>query len=546
MMASSLPQTERPQAMHQLRAPREDRGRVIEPPLADASELLAANEELKRRSADYSLQGRSLRELSRQARQELVAAAWEYTRQYRESDRPSGDRLVLAGHQPELFHAGVWYKNFVLDELAREQGAAAVNLVIDSDTVKHVALRVPGGAADAPSLNHVAYDRAAPAVPFEERAIAADDVWNSFGRRGCETIGGLISRAMLRDFWPDVLARSRATRNLGECLAQTRHQWEARFGLNTLELPQSRVCDAAAFQWFVVHCLANLPRLWSEHNAALSEYRRAHGLRSNTHPVPDLSAADGWLEAPFWLWSQSDPKRRALFARRVGDELEISDRAAVRIRLAVNEDADGQRAVEQLADARRRGMKLRTRALTTTLWARLTLCDLFLHGIGGAKYDLLTDEIWRRFFGCDPPRFMAASATLKLPLPRPGVNEGDLRRIDQQLRELRYHPEQHLNGAQGDRGALAAATAMIEEKRRWIATPQTADTVGPRYHALRQLNDKLQPFVSGTRKLLEDERRLLAIQLKTERVLGSREFAFCLFPEATLRDFLLEFPAGSR
>ena len=44
-----------------------------------------------------------------------------------------------------------------------------------------------------------------------------------------------------------------------------------------------------------------------------------------------------------------------------------------------------------------RGIRLRTRALTTTLFARYVLGDLFVHGIGGAKYDELGDD-WRRTF----------------------------------------------------------------------------------------------------------------------------------------------------
>ena len=44
--------------------------------------------------------------------------------------------IFLAGHQPQLFHPGVWFKNFALDRLARRHGAVAVNLVVDSDTIK--------------------------------------------------------------------------------------------------------------------------------------------------------------------------------------------------------------------------------------------------------------------------------------------------------------------------------------------------------------------------------------------------------------------------
>ena len=51
-----------------------------------------------------------------------------------------------------------------------------------------------------------------------------------------------------------------------------------------------------------------------------------------------------------------------------------------------------RRRRSRLAELSSRGIKLRTRALTTTLFARLVLSDMFLHGIGGAKYDQVTDR----------------------------------------------------------------------------------------------------------------------------------------------------------
>ena len=51
----------------------------------------------------------------------------------------------VAGHQPELFHPGVWFKNFVLHHLARKHNGIALNLIIDSDTAKPPVLHVPNG-----------------------------------------------------------------------------------------------------------------------------------------------------------------------------------------------------------------------------------------------------------------------------------------------------------------------------------------------------------------------------------------------------------------
>jgi len=63
--------------------------------------------------------------VSRQARADLLAAARRWTAAYRQVDLASDDPeglIFLAGHQPELFHPGVWFKNFALGAIARQQG----------------------------------------------------------------------------------------------------------------------------------------------------------------------------------------------------------------------------------------------------------------------------------------------------------------------------------------------------------------------------------------------------------------------------------------
>ena len=125
-------------------------------------------------------------------------------------------------------------------------------------------------------------------------------------------------------------------------------------------------------------------------------------------------------------------------------------------------------------DLAARGIKIRTRALSTTLFARLLLSDLFLHGIGGAKYDQVTNQIAEQFFGFALPEFAAVSATLRLPICciRIASDEqsADLR---QQLRELDYHPERFL-----DNGDSSAANG-IAPTRSW---PKS----GVGLHALRR------------------------------------------------------------
>jgi hypothetical protein len=100
------------------------------------------------------------------------------------------------------------------------------------------------------------------------------------------------------------------------------------------------------------------------------------------------------------------------------------------------------------------------------MFARLLLGDLFLHGIGGAKYDELGDEIIRGFFGLAAPPYLTLSMTLWLDLhPAPAARER-LDRLDRTLRDLTYNPDRHL-----DWPVPPAAQAAVAAKRQALAAP---------------------------------------------------------------------------
>ncbi len=68
-----------------------------------------------------------------------------------------------------------------------------------------------------------------------------------------------------------------------------------------------------------------------------------------------------------------------------------------------------------LAWLRRGGTRLSPRALTLTTFLRLFVVDQFIHGIGGGRYDQVTDRLIARHFNIDPPVFAVTTATLFFP-----------------------------------------------------------------------------------------------------------------------------------
>jgi len=563
-------------AVPRFRAPEEDGGVLVWPEWDQVPTVLAANRTRLAEAGAYDCQGRRLGELARQARQELLQEARKWTDTYHDQivgsegpgvsggclagppDLPPGSSpatfpfepppIFLAGHQPELFHPGVWLKNLALDRLARQQEAVAVNLIVDHDVPHSVQIRTPTGPLPQPAWVEIPLDAPVPGVPYEDRPLRDWAVFEAFGRRASEALQPLVADPMLREFWPLVLERGRQTGRLGSALAQARHQWEIRWGSRTLEVPISRLCQGEPFLWFVGHLVARLPWVHKHYNTILAEYRRVHRIRNPAQPVPDLRVEEGWLEAPLWIWSAQEPIRRPLYARQQGNRLLLSDRAGRQLELPITPEADLARAVPMLLERTGQGLRFRPKALLTTLWARLALGDLFIHGIGGARYDQITDELIRRWMGLEPPGFLVLSGTLYLPIGQGRATRQELLYVQRQLRELAWHPERFLDcrgNPPADRlptEGLPAAKVLeperlVAEKWRWIQTPVTPETARPRFLAIRRINQALQAWLIEEREKLLAQQAALQAQLQADRILRRRDWPFCYYPEKSLQEF---------
>jgi hypothetical protein len=509
----------------QVRAPAHDGAVVAQPPLHRVGDLLASNRRrLQTAGERLILLDRPLSELRRQAREHALSGGRkppEYP--LRGLTPPAQETLLVAGHQPELFHPGVWVKNFALYGLARKHHAASLNLVVDDDAIKTTALRIPA----PPYVRRVLFDRWTGATPYEERSIADRALFASFAERAGELTRDWPYEPMLPAFWAEVLRQAERTSNLGECFAAARRTFEQAWGCHNQEVPLSTLCDSEPFAYFACHLLTNLPHFHSLYNAIVADYRRRHGIRDRQHPVPDLAEEGDWLEAPFWFWRAGASRRQRLFARLNNDRLEL--RGTLKT---------CSTAMEAWQELQAQGLKIRTRALTTTLYARLFLADLFLHGIGGGIYDELTDELMRRFYGCEPPDYVVLSATRWLPLPRPLATEDERRRLLHELRDVHYNPQRHLDRI----AANEHLSELTQRKHEWIARqPATSTERRERFRTLRMLTEELRHPLRPREEELRRQLWDCEQQLRTNAVLQRRDYSFCLFPESVLRPFCTQF-----
>ncbi len=447
-----------------LRTPANDRELLAVPDFAAVPALVERNREILQ-SSSVVIDGIALPELRRLTRRELL-------------DSDSSGPLIVTGHQPELFHPGVWVKNFAAAGLAKRIDGTALNLNVDSDAAKSNALALP------------AWDRWEPAavkwksVPFA--VVPGEQSWETFSSNDDAGFRSIPDRiAEIARLWGFEPLACRAwqlmgTGMLGERFVEARTKLEREWGCSNRELRTSVLSRSAAFRHFAYHLVKQHARLREIHNGAVRAYRREHGLRSRTHPVPEL--AEG--EVPFW---------------HVGER--------------------GREKVTPPFDPNR----LRPRALTLTLFARLCLGDLFVHGIGGGKYDAVTDAIIRNYFGFEPPAFQVVSATLHLPLPTFPSKADDAKRLHRLARDLHWNPQRYLPDGSPEHDAIRESKPS---------------SLRDQYRAFRALGDRLRPNVADEMDRTRKDLARAESEVAANAILKSREYSWVLYPEELLRPFL--------
>jgi hypothetical protein len=474
--------------MPRYRAPQEDGGVVSDPPVADWPRLVADNRRLSDTTA-VSIDGTPLARFRELARAELSVISGTQLPAF-DPSRP----LVLTGHQPELFHPGVWVKNFAAHKLARQVVGTAVNLVVDTDTLKSASVHLPTVSPE-PSrvrLVSVPFAAAGPEQPYESRLVGDADLFHDFPRRAAEYTAGWPFRPILPDVWPSPTAPDgqpvEHDHSIVWPLYDLRRRRERAWGVTNVERFVSLMSEQDTFLRFARHLAADADRFRAVYNAVVQSYRAAHRIRSRNHPVADL--ADG--ELPFWGPEENGRRTRA------------------------TEIVPG----------------VRPRALTLTLFARLCLGDFFLHGIGGGKYDELTDSLIRHYFGIEPPRYAVLSATLHLPFEPFPMEADDAKFFERKARDLYWNPHRHL-----------PADAPERVRHRILEATITPTRAGRRhrYRSFRRAADELRPWFESS---IAEAKRIAAVgraHAAANAILRRRDYSWVLHPEATLRPFLTRF-----
>jgi hypothetical protein len=405
--------------------PEKDGQTLVHPPLSEYPRLIAQNAGSPR---GVKVGGENMDDLTREARAEILRIADEYTRSLgleTVAGYASNAPVIASGHQPSMFHPGVAFKTMVHARASTQSGATPLFITVDHDDIDASAVTLPTiRDGRLVKTSHTLFPSARGRV-LEKAGVESWEVTRSRLNEAVQIMDSprLVGpRKAMEDFLRRLDNRPPdSAKNYVELAILLRRAWERPVNGGYLEIPVSSICQTRAFLHFAASIMEDIEKFAGVYNSQLERYRKEHNLRYPANPFPNLGkSGDSW-EAPFW--TLAGDKRERLYVTPTGR--------------VVTQDGSVDIPVGAVTGG---SLPIRPRAITLSLFMRLLVCDLFIHGVGGAKYDQVTDGIISEYYGFPPPGYAVVSATF-----HPDMQAEDpsirIEAVKTRLRDIGQRPE---------------------------------------------------------------------------------------------------------
>lgn len=447
------------------------------------------------------------------ARRQVFVAAIEYTRHLRQlaQDRgiattwpdltfnrndfdttnSPGCPLVMTGHQPNLFHAGIHYKYELTERFCREQNLLGVSVMLDTDVGHPGAFDMPerpGERRDWATNGRTRETLALPHGALFRNAKVGDDI----GERIEHVVGEF--RYVTSDATADRVQRQlepyRDLVGVSMMDANAIVRRAAGHHRHLLEVPMSDVVSLDPVRRWLESIVARGRSLSERYNRALHAWRQQNKVRGNANPFPDLAAQSGATELPVWGVDLEAGRRYSVWAQedvrgidRIGYNPESTDGTST-----------APRELVRIPDE----FVLVPRGALISATFRGVCSDLFVHGLGGESYDRFTNDWYQEEFGRELPAYTVASADAYLfPLQR--LETFESLSDPSFVRNVAHHPEEKLGTdffEAPDRAAIESLlrekSGLIQEMQHRKQTGSSAASQGKRLQAIKR---EIQVFV---------------------------------------------------
>jgi hypothetical protein len=476
---------------------------TVEPPYEMWPEVLSKNR--------HGLATRSSRLGRARVREALYEAAFQYTQELTElaasiSTPISGDfartfdyekPLVMAGHQPVVYHQGLLYKNKQLSRLAKESSAHALNVVVDTDEGDAGQLIWPFRSGDSLTLRSATVS-SAERLFASQRIVESERVREIFCAMRDDLAASGLHGTLEAVERVSRLYQSLAGQSVAIANSLVRWTFEERA---YLEVPLSRILRLEVVQGILLEWVRDAEKLVPIYNSTLESYRAERKIKNPANPFPNMSIEPNSIEVPFWLIQSNE--REPLMVAPQG-------------RFDVRQDS-----------------YIAPRGSVVTLLLRAFCSDLFVHGTGGSKYDPFVDRFAHAYLGVELPSFVVASSTEYAFPERVAAYEAAIE-LKSRYKEIVSHTERFLGIGLFSSDEEEALHTCAQKRRELLARLNEVRSSDERSVVTRELN-RLNQEIKQTIDASALAAKLLDAQVP-EVVLSRwrfRTYPFWLFVESS-------------
>ena len=443
--------------------------------------------------------------------------------------------IIQTGHSPAIVHPGVLIKHSLVNRIAKKVNGIGINMVVDNDAGNDNCLNIPDINDLGSSVEKMEYHPGLRNLAFEEIRYADSTQLPAFKENILKSLHHPDMLKTFEDFMNVVIKLSGETLQFSDLFTFARHAFATRFGIRNLEVPVSLISETDPFLNFFLHITANVKCFVDIYNSKLREYRKLKKISSKANPLPDLMEKGFVIEMPFWIWEEGKQRKSLYASVSNGSRISIlcENKMIEHFDFGeMNRSTDNLKNLERLKALISKGIKIRPKAIANTMYSRMFFSDLFIHGIGGAKYDLITNEIIREFFGVEPPEYATISATLYLPYKPFDVSDEDINKMKHAVKDMGYNPDRYASrGIMEDAGMIS----LINEKKDLISRGASdSKEKHLTFDRIKQLNSLMKDKISPLIKKSENEIADLEKKLSYNSIVTNRNYPFCLYPEAML------------
>jgi hypothetical protein len=390
-----------------------------------------------------------------------------------------GQKVFSTGHQPELFHPGILWKDIFLSKISQKHNAIPIHFIVDTDVKEFIYFSVNEKSKGLQISRFEYIDNAKKVFYKSELPEEIQKKIENLLLKEKNILSKFLPNDRIeyvKEILEEYLSGIKKKIPIYQLNETIRQKILSNYKIDIPSFPISELLDFPEYKTFYQKISLDKSNFIQSYNTQLQKYRLEHKIKNAAQPLPDLDPN----ELPFWKL-HSDGTREKIQKIQEGDTI-------------------------------------LPRAITLTMFLRMFTCDLFIHGRGGGRYEEISDGIIREYFQFEASPHIVASATMHLPIKSPFEGTiADEKELQKSLRDINHSPEKFLPSDH---------ELVIRKKQIQVEFANPNADKKKLHSEISDLNEKMKQLVQNEKEKIETEIQDLPEKIATRKVFEERHFPF--------------------